>query len=610
MRRFSLQVWLRETYSERRFQKPERIARSKKHMDAAMLLLALVSLLVYEVTERDAGRSPFSILFDIMFVADYLLRLYYTGRDRNGFSWRRSRMNYATRWYGITDWVAVFPPLAIDLLAGHFGVAGLAPVARFVRLARILRILRSLRLLQSYEGFHENAREFLRKINRELIVTISIVMVVAAAGIISIWYLERNYSGPHLQSYGDLERNDSGSQPKSFGDTVYWGILSLMGAPEDNKFNDTRAQLISIGVIFIGLAFFGLMAGSITGFLMDNVRKHMQGLKRFEGKGQIVICGWNSRITELLLHLRKIPDLNSVILLYDRGNLEEDISEFERIEKPTTGEYLRVQWVRGNPRNMDDLRRVNIQRAASVIVLADLSKSNLDEDDIDARSLITMEMIHEVLRDTNGAAGGLQVASPDITVELLTVQAIPLARKYATHVVYADDLICQYITLDTHSREASVIYERLIDPTDQNVYLIDITDSASIEGVDPVATLDDVFRLHGAMFLGIHLSSDVFIRITSGNRHFYDLLNEANLLDAAEQACRSITGSHLREVVDSENEPPHRGGIQPEGFPILNPVARRELINEVLVRCRSASLKAGELKAIGMSLQYPQGLSL
>lgn len=595
MQALSFRAWLRETYSERRFQKPERIARSKKQMDTAMLLLAVVSLVVYGGTESEAGRSPFSILFDIVFVTDYVLRLYHAGRDRDGFSWRRAGRNYATRWYGVTDWIAVFPPLAIDLLAGPLGAPVFAQAARVVRLARILRLLRSLRLLQSYESFNKNVREFLRKINRELIVTVSIVMVVAAVGIISIWYFEMKAKNP------EFERLDQ---------TLYWGILSLMGAPENNEFSDTGSKLISIGVIFIGLAFFGLMAGSITGFLMDNVRKHMQGLKRFDGKGQIVICGWNSRITELLLHLRKIPDLNSVILLYDRGNLEEDISEFERIEKPTTGEYLRVQWVRGNPRNMDDLRRVNIQRAASVIVLADLSKSNLDEDDIDARSLITMEMIHEVLRDTNGAAGGAQVASPDITVELLTVQAIPLARKYATHVVYADDLICQYITLDTHSREASVIYERLIDPTDQNVYLIDITEPASIEGENPVATLDDAFKLHGAMFLGVHLSSDVFIRITYGNRRFYDLLNEANLLDAAELACRSITGSHLRNVVDSEDEPQRKGGIYPEGFPILNPVARWELTNEVLVRCRSAGLKAGELKAIGMSLQYPQGLSL
>ena len=271
-----------------------------------------------------------------------------------------------------------------------------------------------------------------------------------------------------------------------------------------------------------------------------------------------------------------------------------------------------MYWIRGNPRSTDDLKRANVLEAKGIIVLADFSKSNLDEDDIDARSLMTLEMIHEIKVDAlwSEGRGGETVTGAEVTVELLTKQSIHLARKYAQHVVYADDLICQYITLDTQSREAGQVYERLIDPTDQNVYLLDITRLEKQNGNGFVADIDSRFRSHDLLFLGIHISDEVLVRLARKNMPLYDLIKDAALLEAAEEILKNQYGISLLSYAEHPPEKLHRKNGSGRGMTILNPLARRDLMEYILEKLAASEYKKGSLKAIGMSGTYPKGLEL
>ena len=108
----AVKTWLRDTYTEHRFQKAERIPRSKKRMDAVILVLAGVSVLlfVYEWTSSTypAILNQLSILLDLIFLLDYLLRLYFSGaQGQDGFTWTKASNHYAYRWYGIVDWIVI-----------------------------------------------------------------------------------------------------------------------------------------------------------------------------------------------------------------------------------------------------------------------------------------------------------------------------------------------------------------------------------------------------------------------------------------------------------------------------------------------------------------------
>ena len=600
----TVSAWLRDTYTEHRFQKAERIPRSKKRMDAVILILAGLSILlfVYEWTSPayPVLLNQLSIVLDVVFLADYLLRLYFSGsQGRDGFTWTKASNHYAYRWYGIVDWIAVFPPLLTHVFHIGLGVDQFSRISRFFRIARmtrVLRVLRTLRLVQESERLSENLLEYRKKLSREIFASFLFVVVTMFLGVVGIYYAEQG----------------TGSDFQNLGETVYWSVLSVMGQADGSGFTNWVSRSIAVAIIFIGIAFFGIVAGSITTFFMDNMSKHMQGRDRFDGKGHVIICGWNSKISELMQHLRKVPDLKEVILLFDRGNAEEDIAEFDRQQNPHTGKYLSVYWIRGNPRSTDDLKRANVLEAKGIIVLADFSKSNLDEDDIDARSLMTLEMIHEIKVDAlwSEGRGGETVTGAEVTVELLTKQSIHLARKYAQHVVYADDLICQYITLDTQSREAGQVYERLIDPTDQNVYLLDITRLEKQNGNGFVADIDSRFRSHDLLFLGIHISDEVLVRLARKNMPLYDLIKDAALLEAAEEILKNQYGISLLSYAEHPPEKLHRKNGSGRGMTILNPLARRDLMEYILEKLAASEYKKGSLKAIGMSGTYPKGLEL
>jgi hypothetical protein len=599
-----LDSWLRDTYTEHRFQKAERIPHSKKQMDAFMLVLAAISiaLFVYEFITPIAHSwlNGISVTMDIVFLCDYMLRVYHSGaQGGNGFRWSKASNHYVSRWYGIVDWVAVFPPLLTHVFHFGLGVDEFSRVSRFLRVARmtrVLRVLRTLRLVQASERMSESLQNYHRKISRELRASLLLVLLTMIVGVAGIYLFE---SGTE-------------SKYKSIGDTLRWSVLSIMGQTEGLDFSTWYSKSIAVFIIFIGIAFFGIVAGSITTFFMDNMSKHMQGLSKYDGNGHIIICGWNSKLSELLQHLRKVPDLKVVILLFNRGNPEEDMSDFDRLQNPHTGDYLTVFWIRGNPRNTDDLKRANVLGARSIIVLSDYSKSNLDEDDIDARSLMSLEMIHEIKEDAKWTARSDEavIGDAEVTVELLTVQSIPLARKYASHVVYADDLICQYITLDTQSREAGQVYERLIDPTDQNAYLIDITPLDPLPVNERVLAIEERLRTYSSLFLGIYISDAVFTLLAKGNKHFYDLIKQSDLLEAAEELLKRQYGVSLLRYVENPPETLERRNGSKNGFPILNPIARKELIDYVLANCSGGKFEAGDVKAIGMSSSFPRGLEL
>ncbi len=600
----AVKTWLRDTYTEHRFQKAERIPRSKKRMDAVILVLAGVSVLlfVYEWTSSTypAILNQLSILLDLIFLLDYLLRLYFSGaQGQDGFTWTKASNHYAYRWYGIVDWIAVFPPLLTHVFHVGLGVDQFSRISRFFRIARmtrVLRVLRTLRLVQESERFSENIQEYRKKLSRELLGSFLFVVFSMFLGVVGIYYAEQG----------------TGSDFQNLGETVYWSVLSVMGQADGSGFTNWISRSIAVMIIFIGIAFFGIVAGSITTFFMDNMSKQMQGRDKYDGKGHVIICGWNSKISELMQHLRKVPDLKVVLLLFDRGNPEEDIAEFDKLQNPHTGEYLSAFWIRGNPRSTDDLNRANVLEAKSVIVLSDYSKTNLDEDDIDARSLMTLEMIHEIKVDAQWGAGraGEELSGAEVTVELLTMQSIPLARKYAHHVVYADDLICQYITLDTQSREAGQVYERLIDPTDQNVYLMDITRLESQNGRGFIGEIDSKFKAHALLFLGLHISDELLVRFARGNKALYDLIKQADLLEAAEGILKGQYGVSLLSYVENPPKEMHRKNGSGRGMTILNPLARHELMEYMLQQLSESSYPPGSLKAIGMSGKYPKGLEL
>jgi Trk K+ transport system NAD-binding subunit len=107
----------------------------------------------------------------------------------------------------------------------------------------------------------------------------------------------------------------------------------------------------------------------------------------FKGSGQVLICGWNRKGSEILreLRAREVEDERDVVILAERETAPID-------EKGIT-------FIRGNPSSAEDLGRAGLERASTVIVLADESNASNEPDDVDARSLLTTLAVESINSD-------------------------------------------------------------------------------------------------------------------------------------------------------------------------------------------------------------------
>lgn len=120
-------------------------------MDRPLLVLAIVTLVFY-LLDLKAFLGPirpayhfFSVIIDIVFVADLALKIYVFGRDY-----------FRTPWF-LIDALSCLP--IIDLLATFIPPLRAIRFIRVFRLLRILRMLRVLRALRTVPGFEQFVEE-------------------------------------------------------------------------------------------------------------------------------------------------------------------------------------------------------------------------------------------------------------------------------------------------------------------------------------------------------------------------------------------------------------------------------------------------------------------
>jgi voltage-gated potassium channel len=105
-------------------------------------------------------------------------------------------------------------------------------------------------------------------------------------------------------------------------------------------------------------------------------------------KDHIVICGWSGKGAEILTELRNRGDAESkrpiVILAAIPANPSKD---------PLT------QFVQGDPTRIEDLKRAGIEHARTAIVLTDNSYPDIDAEDMDSRTLLTVLAIETLAPD-------------------------------------------------------------------------------------------------------------------------------------------------------------------------------------------------------------------
>lgn len=153
-----------------------------------------------------------------------------------------------------------------------------------------------------------------------------------------------------------------------------------------------------------------IITAKITSVFVEFVRRGGIMAKKVNLSGHTIICGWNFQGE------RVVKELLSADVRQQRGVVILTDSE----ERPLKDE--RVEFIKGDPSQDEDLIRAGVMRADSIIVLTDLTKG---VNEADAEALMVVLAVESLNRDVHTC-----------------VQIVSSANRMHLERAHADEIIC------------------------------------------------------------------------------------------------------------------------------------------------------------------------
>ncbi|MBA7582962.1 hypothetical protein ES708_24900 [subsurface metagenome] len=153
-----------------------------------------------------------------------------------------------------------------------------------------------------------------------------------------------------------------------------------------------------------------IITAKITSVFVEFVRRGGIMAKKVNLSGHTIICGWNFQGE------RVVKELFSADVRQQRGVVILTDSE----ERPLKDE--RVEFIKGDPSQDEDLIRAGVMRADSIIVLTDLTKG---ANEADAEALMVVLAVESLNRDVHTC-----------------VQIVNSANRVHLERAHADEIIC------------------------------------------------------------------------------------------------------------------------------------------------------------------------
>ena len=196
----------------------------------------------------------------------------------------------------------------------------------------------------------------------------------------------------------------------TFGQSVieifpaFFGEVGTIGSPS----LPVRACII-IGMI-ASVTVIAVVTAKITSVIVESIRRGGSMAKKVNFSGHTIICGWNFQGERIVNELLKadVKQHRGIVILHD--------SE----ERPIEDE--RVEFVKGDPSQDENLKRAGIMNADSVIVLTDCHKG---ANDADAEALMITLAVESINREVHTC-----------------VQIMNSSNRMHLERAHADEIIC------------------------------------------------------------------------------------------------------------------------------------------------------------------------
>jgi voltage-gated potassium channel len=193
----------------------------------------------------------------------------------------------------------------------------------------------------------------------------------------------------------------------------YFVAVFTVMAYEEIGFDDATAMILPAFFGELGIMespFLAILTAKITSWLMEFLRRGGSMTKKVKFSGHIIICGWNFQGERIVSHLLS-PDQKRYRQIVVLANIEQRPVKDERIE-----------FIKGDPTQDEDLIRAGVMRADSIIVLTDFTKG---PNEADAEALMVVLAVESLNREVHTC-----------------VQLLNSANRMHLERAHADEIIC------------------------------------------------------------------------------------------------------------------------------------------------------------------------
>jgi voltage-gated potassium channel len=182
---------------------------------------------------------------------------------------------------------------------------------------------------------------------------------------------------------------------KNVWDGIWWGFVTISTTGYGDKFpTSILGRIIGILIMLSGLVLTVTISGTIASIMVDRKLKEGQGLQKLNLTDHIVICGWNTHGDKILEGFQTLANRTkrktSVVLVS-----ELSIENLNELQFTYRTKLLDIEIIRGKFTQEQVLDKASIEKAQSVIILADQSGENT-LDNADERTILAVYTVSNV----------------------------------------------------------------------------------------------------------------------------------------------------------------------------------------------------------------------
>lgn len=148
---------------------------------------------------------------------------------------------------------------------------------------------------------------------------------------------------------------------KTVGDAVWWSFVTITTVGYGDLYpSSTGGRIVGVIVMIFGIGFLGMFTATIASIFVEKKIRQDRGLKALKDlKNHILLCGWNYTADEVISEIHAEDKTKEIVIV---ANLDEN---------PASEGH--VDFVRGDPADMEKLKMACLHTASTAIVLHDES---------------------------------------------------------------------------------------------------------------------------------------------------------------------------------------------------------------------------------------------